>query len=264
MEVGARVWCTDDKLGWIPALIYRVDLISGKPFLVLKPDDLDEEVCFPVDSGSDELAEVKFMNRKEDSEVDSLLTLPFLNEPSILHCLECRFHKDLIYTYTGPILIAVNPFKTLDIYSERVVQQYREHTTHAPHLYAVADVAYSAMLKSIENNKPAHQSILISGESGAGKTESTKILLQFLTKASKSQDRSVINKVMQSNPILEAFGNARTIRNDNSSRFGKLIDLFFNKNGELIGGAITTYLLEKVRICSHSKGKYHLFTLIPA
>ena len=262
MEPGARVWIADDKEGWVPGIVYRRDVLAGKPWLVCRPDDSpDEEISFPFDASIEELPEVKFMNRKEDAEVESLLSLPFLNEPSVLFCLESRFSKDVIYTLTGPILIAVNPFKPLDLYGPAILQAYRDRTATAPHLFLTADTAYSRMLGAITNNAPPDQCILISGESGAGKTESTKILLRFLTAVSSAQNVSVMDKVMESNPILEAFGNARTIRNDNSSRFGKFIDLSFGKAGDLLGGVITTYLLEKVRLCSHSKGErnYHVF-----
>lgn len=262
MEPGARVWIADDKEGWVSGIVYRRDLLAGKPWLVCRPDDSpDEEVSFPLDEALEELPEVKFMNRKEDAEVESLLSLPFLNEPSVLFCLECRFRKDAIYTLTGPILIAVNPFKPLDLYGPAVLEAYRERKASAPHPFQTAEVAYSRMLEAVTNNSPPDQCILISGESGAGKTESTKILLRYLTAVSSGADVGVMDKVMESNPILEAFGNARTIRNDNSSRFGKFVDLSFGKGGQLLGGVVATYLLEKVRICVHAKGErnYHVF-----
>ena len=151
-----------------------------------------------------------------------------------------------------------------------------------PHIFAIADAAYRNMMGAIQrkidaalhnskNTESADQSILISGESGAGKTESTKLILRYLTTISVEnrvlQDTgSVMDKVLQSNPILEAFGNARTLRNDNSSRFGKYIELKFNVKGGLIGGSMKTYLLEKVRLCSQQVGErnYHIFYQLAA
>jgi myosin-7 len=135
-----------------------------------------------------------------------MLNICFLfcqQEPSILFCLETRFKKDAIYTLTGPILIAVNPFKTLDIYGDAVLQGYHKKTSNVtPHLYQSADIAYNNMLTMIANNKKADQCILISGESGAGKTESTKILLKFLTSVSSSKDASVMDRVMKVRPVV--------------------------------------------------------------
>ena len=267
--------------------------------------------------------------------VDDLIELTHLHEPAILHALRLRYDADIIYTSTGPILIAVNPFKPMPLYSDQMMEQYRfqgemgivpstpSTTTSAfvtpfrkrretpvankrlpPHVYQTADDAYRAMMRGLENKALMHkemkrgdsrlsalqygshtnQSILVSGESGAGKTVTTKIVLNYFAMLSKKraeqserstprkngsparqeqtfEDVTTEQQVLQSNPILESFGNARTSRNDNSSRFGKYIDISFNRAGKLSGASIETYLLEKVRLIHPSSGErnYHVF-----
>lgn len=243
-------------------------------------------------SGSEEDVEnLKLRNNLSESCVENLINLPYLHEPAILFCLQERYSAGGIYTYTGPILIALNPFKTLPLYSTQTLEVYYNSgllrsqgidvgAPLAPHVFAIADAAYREMMKLMLHGghnsghvggassvSSADQSILISGESGAGKTESTKIVLRYLTTVGNSTQSletitgSIMDKVLQSNPILEAFGNARTLRNDNSSRFGKFIELNFNKRGSLIGGSIRTYLLEKVRLPSQQVGErsFHIF-----
>ena len=209
--------------------------------------------------------------------------MPHLHEPSILYTLEQRYNEGDIYTYTGPILIAVNPFKQLPLYTAATLEMYYNHGLAksqglesglplAPHVYAIADDAYRGMMSALfdRNSDVANQSVLISGESGAGKTESTKIVLRYLTALGNDRSEgsvfdvstgSIMDQILQSNPILEAFGNARTLRNDNSSRFGKYIQLHFNRRGNLTGGVISTYLLEKVRLPAQNKGErnFHIF-----
>jgi myosin-5 len=260
--------------------------------------------------------------------VDDLIGLTHLHEPAILHALRLRYDADIIYTSTGPILIAVNPFKKMDLYSPETMVKYckqgeaasssnvttfttpfknrgvvgnqkQDSYRHklAPHVYQTADDAYRAMMRGLENKElmlhsskkkrgsasggltgrdtPTNQSILVSGESGAGKTVTTKIVLNYLAMLSKRKsdvlyspprgnqidDVSIEAQVLQSNPILESFGNARTIRNDNSSRFGKFIDIRFTRSGKLSGASIETYLLEKVRLIHLGLGErnYHVF-----
>lgn len=267
--------------------------------------------------------------------VDDLIGLTHLHEPAILHALRLRYDADIIYTATGPILIAVNPFKPMGLYSDSMMEKYRMQGEQgigsgsqqgsafatpykvrrqarraieapaatqrlAPHVYQTADDAYRAMIRGLENKElvtkpkreihrgdsqievlqmgsPTNQSILVSGESGAGKTVTTKIVLNYFAMLSKKRaeqgspgrsprkiqddDVSIEQQVLQSNPILESFGNARTIRNDNSSRFGKYIDIKFTKSGKLSGASIETYLLEKVRLIHPGAGErnYHVF-----
>ena len=223
------------------------------------------------------------MNSPEESYVENLINLIHLNEPAILYSIELRYWEGLIYTYTGPILLATNPFQQVKIYEQKTLETYYNYglkvakgeidknTTPPlpPHLFAIADNAYRQMMKCITSDRSttsADQSILISGESGAGKTESTKILLRYVTSVSGREDvgskaSSTMDKVIQSNPILEAFGNARTNRNDNSSRFGKFVVLNFDKHGYLLGATLETYLLERVRVCAQQGGErnFHVF-----
>ncbi|EEC66759.1 hypothetical protein OsI_33135 [Oryza sativa Indica Group] len=175
--------------------------------------------------------------------------LTYLNEPGVLYNLKRRYALNEIYTYTGSILIAVNPFTRLPhLYNEYMMEQYKGVRLGelSPHVFAVADASYRAMV-----NDSRSQSILVSGESGAGKTETTKFIMQYLTYVggrAAIDDRTVEQQVLESNPLLEAFGNAKTVRNDNSSRFGKFVEMQFDANGRISGAAIRTYLLERSRV----------------
>lgn len=243
--------------------------------------------------------------------VDDLIGLTHLHEPAILHALRLRYDADIIYTSTGPILIAVNPFKKMNVYSDQIMLQYCLQGENAsngtstfttpfknrrlmgqeapkrrlpPHVYQTADDAYRAMLRGLEHGSrmrsadgatnPINQSILVSGESGAGKTVTTKIVLNYFAMLSKRRSElmtspsrslpeevSIEQQVLQSNPILESFGNARTMRNDNSSRFGKYMNVRFTGTGKLTGATVETYLLEKVRLIHPGPGErnYHVF-----
>jgi myosin heavy subunit len=198
-----------------------------------------------------------------------------------------RYNENIIYTYTGPILLAINPFWRVPLYTNKILEQYRRdgqaksfdpdfRSNLPPHVYAIADNAYRLMTNPTSENQKRNQSILVSGESGAGKTETTKIIMKYLailgghdSKAILEGDSSVVSieqQVLQSNPILEAFGNARTVRNDNSSRFGKFIEIDFDKDGFLVGAAIRTFLLEKIRIVhtGENERNFHIFYLMLA
>jgi myosin V len=294
MEVGAHIWikdtCGDEA--WIPGVILSKSL-GDRDDLVISAEceSTGEAYSFRVGLDTKDSVDLKLRNNEQDAVVENLINLTHLHEPAMLFCLQERYFSSQIYTYTGPILIAVNPFKRVDqLYAPSVLEQYYNHgllraqgidvgMLLPPHLYAIADAAYRDMMKIVlhgyvsEKEKhrsvllmPANQSILISGESGAGKTESTKIVLRYLTtvghgSAGDDGQGTIMEKILQSNPILEAFGNARTLRNDNSSRFGKFIELNFSRRGALIGGSIRTYLLEKVRLPFQQKGErnFHIF-----
>jgi myosin-5 len=256
--------------------------------------------------------------------IDDLIALRFLHEPAIMQALTVRYGAGRIYTSTGPIVIAINPFRdvTQALYTWDVLQHYKRkgderrhgknHTRARPHIYGTADSAYRRMRVSMaDGSLNENQCILISGESGAGKTVSTKYVMQFLatmglddadakaaamlgtaaqslkkdkassrgvgggaiaavaaslpraTPGSSSQSKAsrIQSRVLVSNAILEAFGNARTLRNDNSSRFGKFIKMSFDARGRLAGARIDTYLLEKSRVISQNIGErnYHCF-----
>ncbi|PKI35333.1 hypothetical protein CRG98_044283 [Punica granatum] len=193
--------------------------------------------------------------------------LSYLHEPGVLENLAMRYQLNEIYTYTGNILIAVNPFQRLPhLYDTHMMEQYKGAALGelSPHVFAVGDAAYRAMINDGKSN-----SILVSGESGAGKTETTKMLMRYLAYLggrSGVEGRTVEQQVLESNPVLEAFGNAKTVRNNNSSRFGKFVEIQFNKNGRISGAAIKTYLLERSRVCqiSNPERNYHCFYLLCA
>jgi len=186
------------------------------------------------------------MTKMEDMDLDGVLAN-----------LKERYENELIYTYTSSILVAINPFKRLPIYSRGWVKHYKGKRLGllSPHIFAVAEQTYNQMCETGQN-----QSVLVSGESGAGKTESTKLILQFLA-ARTDRESNVENMVLESIPVLEAFGNAKTGRNDNSSRFGKFIEIQFDTDRYICGSKITQYLLEKSRIITQAKGErnYHIF-----
>ncbi|KAI3504463.1 hypothetical protein L1887_25944 [Cichorium endivia] len=187
--------------------------------------------------------------------VDDLTELGYLNEPSVLHNLQYRYAHDVIYSNAGPLLLAINPFKDVHIYGKDYVTAYRAKILDNPHVYATADTAYNNMMKDGGN-----QSIIIGGESGSGKTETAKFALQYL--ASVGGDNcELASKIIHTSCILEAFGNAKTSRNCNSSRFGKLIDIYYNPEGKVSGACIKTLLLEKSRVSQISRGErsFHIF-----
>uniref|UniRef100_A0AAZ3QHU3 Unconventional myosin-IXb n=1 Tax=Oncorhynchus tshawytscha TaxID=74940 RepID=A0AAZ3QHU3_ONCTS len=195
--------------------------------------------------------------RQED--FDDLCNLPVLNESSILDNLRNRFHKKKIYTYAGSILIAINPFKFLPIYNPKYVKMYENHQLGKlePHIFAIADVAYYAMLR-----KRVNQCIVISGESGSGKTQSTNFLIHCLTALSQKGYASGVERtILGAGPVLEAFGNAKTAHNNNSSRFGKFIQVNYLESGVVRGAIVEKYLLEKSRLVSREKNErnYHVF-----
>uniref|UniRef100_A0A3P9IN20 Myosin IXAa n=1 Tax=Oryzias latipes TaxID=8090 RepID=A0A3P9IN20_ORYLA len=196
-----------------------------------------------------------------DSQGDhaDLCCLPELNERSLLDNLRSRFYQEKIYTYVGSILIGINPFKFLPIYNPKYVKMYDNHTLGdlEPHIYAVADVAYHAMLERQRN-----QCIVISGESGSGKTQSTNFLIHHLTALSQKGFASGVEQIiLGAGPVLEAFGNAKTAQNNNSSRFGKFIQVNYQESGTVRGAYVEKYLLEKSRLVyqEHNERNYHVF-----
>ncbi|RWW51071.1 hypothetical protein BHE74_00042622 [Ensete ventricosum] len=199
--------------------------------------------------------------------VDDMTKLSYLHESGVLQNLAARYQLNEIYTYTGNILIAINPFQRLPhLYDSHMMTQYKGAPLGelSPHVFAVADVAYRAMINEGKSN-----SILVSGESGAGKTETTKMLMRYLAYLGgrvATEGRTVEQQVLESNPVLEAFGNAKTVRNNNSSRFGKFVEIQFNRQGKISGAAIRTYLLERSRVCqiSDPERNYHCFYLLCA
>ncbi|XP_077527344.1 myosin heavy chain isoform X36 [Haemaphysalis longicornis] len=209
------------------------------------------------------------VNPPKYEKCEDMSSLTYLNDASVLHNLKERYYVNLIYTYSGLFCVAINPYKRFPIYTKRVVDIYkgRRRTEVPPHVFAVSDGAYMDMLANREN-----QSMLITGESGAGKTENTKKVIAYFAhvgatskkeEAPKKESKkgNLEDQVVQTNPVLESFGNAKTVRNDNSSRFGKFIRIHFGPMGKLAGADIETYLLEKARVISQQAAErsYHIF-----
>lgn len=206
------------------------------------------------------------VNPPKYEKCEDMSNLTYLNDASVLHNLRERYRAKLIYTYSGLFCVVINPYKRWPLYTMRVAKMYRGKRRNEvpPHLFAVSDGAYVNMLTNHEN-----QSMLITGESGAGKTENTKkVIAYFATigasskKAAEEEKKvSLEDQVVQTNPVLEAYGNAKTVRNDNSSRFGKFIRIHFTGSGKLGGADIETYLLEKARVISQQtlERSYHIF-----
>lgn len=211
-----------------------------------------------------EVAVVEPANPGVMEKVDDLTELSFLNEPGILHVLKERYDDSMLYTHAGPVLVAVNPFRDVDaLYSKEQVNKYvkrpamghhADSDEYVAHIFLTADKAFKEMKISGMN-----QSILITGESGAGKTETTKFVMKYV--AGLAGGLGMEHRVLETNPILEAFGNAKTLHNNNSSRFGKLIDIHFDESYRICGASIETYLLEKSRVVHQLKGErnYHIF-----
>uniref|UniRef100_A0A4W3IKE1 Myosin VIIBb n=1 Tax=Callorhinchus milii TaxID=7868 RepID=A0A4W3IKE1_CALMI len=223
---------------------------SGK---VLVLDDEGKERWF---SGKD-VKKIKHMHPTSINGVEDMIRIGDLDEAGILRNLHIRYNETIIYTYIGSILISVNPYQLLPIYTVDQINLYTNKRIGElpPHVFAIADNCYFNMRKNKQN-----QCCIISGESGAGKTECTKLLLQFLT-AISGQHLWIEQQILEANPILEAFGNAKTVKNDNSSRFGKYIDIHFNDEGIIMGARIEQYLLEKSRVCQQApeERNYHIF-----
>ncbi|XP_046882731.1 unconventional myosin-IXb isoform X4 [Hypomesus transpacificus] len=235
---------------WPPRFQKQHPQSQGYFFILQRGDDTNQRRAYQVQQTDQAL-------RGEDT--DDLCNLSVLTEDSILGALRQRFDKRQIYTYASGILIAINPFKFLPIYNPKYVKMYENQPLGRlrPHIFAVADVAFHAMLR-----KQVNQCIVISGESGSGKTQSTNFLIHCLTALSQKGFSSGAERtILGAGPVLEAFGNAKTAQNNNSSRFGKFIQVNYLESGVVRGAVIEKYLLEKCRLVFRDKSErnYHVF-----
>lgn len=251
------VWLKDQSSTFVKGWVVE-ELDSGR-LLVRCDDGSQREVHADT---------VDKVNPAKFDKADDMAELTHLNEPSVVHNLHMRYQSDLIYTYSGLFLVTVNPYCPLPIYSRDYINMYRGRNREdtKPHIFAMADQAFRNLVDESEN-----QSILVTGESGAGKTENTKKVIQYLAAVAKSdtpktrmggkQISNLSEQILRANPILEAFGNAQTVRNNNSSRFGKFIRIELTRSGQIAGAYIDWYLLEKSRVVKINSGErnYHVF-----
>ncbi|KAK1758721.1 myosin type-2 heavy chain 1 [Echria macrotheca] len=250
------VWLKDPQTAFVKGWV--VEGLEGNRLLVQCDDGSQRE----VDAES-----VDKVNPAKFDKANDMAELTHLNEASVVHNLHMRYQSDLIYTYSGLFLVTVNPYCPLPIYTNEYINMYkgRNREDTKPHIYAMADEAFRNLVDENEN-----QSILVTGESGAGKTENTKKVIQYLAavahsdsqaKSRGSQHSNLSAQILRANPILEAFGNAQTVRNNNSSRFGKFIRIEFSRNGSIAGAYIDWYLLEKSRVVrlNAQERNYHIF-----
>nr|QDH43405.1 myosin heavy chain II [Choanoeca flexa] len=263
-----QAWIPDETEGYVAGSIISED----NDFTTVQKTSGGETVKVPSEN-------VQRMNPPKFNKVEDMAELTVLNEASVLYNVRDRYHADLIYTYSGLFCVVVNPYKNIPIYTEGAISLYKgaKRDTVPPHVFAVADSAYRSMLQDRDD-----QSILCTGESGAGKTENTKKVIQYLASVAAASSRKSTDimagpsggagsnkmergelerQLLQANPLLETFGNAATIKNDNSSRFGKFIRIHFDASGYIIGATIDTYLLEKSRAIrqNNDERNFHAF-----
>ncbi|XP_069564291.1 unconventional myosin-Va-like [Brachyistius frenatus] len=252
----ARVWLPDAAEVWKSAELIK-DFTPGDLTLSLELED-GTKIEHKIDPKTNNLLPLRNPNILVGE--NDLTALSYLHEPAVLHNLKVRFiDSKLIYTYCGIVLVAINPYESLPIYEADIINAYSGQNMGDmdPHIFAVAEEAYKQMARDGRN-----QSIIVSGESGAGKTVSAKYAMRyFATVSCSSSETNVEERVLASSPIMEALGNAKTTRNDNSSRFGKYIEIGFDKKHCIIGANMRTYLLEKSRVVfqAHGERNYHIF-----
>ncbi|EEB07886.2 myosin-52 [Schizosaccharomyces japonicus yFS275] len=262
-------WIPNPQKGWVAGTVTSCECSDGKAVVTVEDEegiittyDVKEDDLMKEGSGNLPL----LRNTKTPLDADDLTSLPILNEPSVLETLLNRYGQMKIYTYSGIVLIAVNPFQHMSsLYAHEMVRAYYEKSRDEldPHLYAIAAESYRCM-----NRDEKNQTIIISGESGAGKTVSARFIMRYFASIHNASDAgsaeeftAIENEILATNPIMEAFGNAKTSRNDNSSRFGKYIQILFNGNSRIIGARIQTYLLERSRLTFQpaTERNYHIF-----
>ncbi|BFZ03204.1 hypothetical protein BsWGS_06243 [Bradybaena similaris] len=254
-------WVPDAKEGFLAAEIQStkgeeitVKLLKNNDTKTFKKDDIQQ------------------MNPPKFEKIEDMANMTYLNEASVLYNLKSRYSAGLIYTYSGLFCVAINPYRRLPIYTLKIINAYRgkRKAEMPPHLFSISDNAYQNMLQDREN-----QSMLITGESGAGKTENTKKVIMYFAHVAAGQKKdkeeeqpaeqkkvgTLEDQIVQANPVMEAYGNAKTTRNNNSSRFGKFIRIHFGTQGKIAGADIETYLLEKSRVTFQQPAErnYHIF-----
>ncbi|AEO62817.1 uncharacterized protein THITE_2107467 [Thermothielavioides terrestris NRRL 8126] len=273
-DVGTRAWQPDPIEGWVASEVTKKTVEGSKVVLEFTLENGETktlEVSLEALQSGNDPSLPPLMNPTMLEASDDLTNLSHLNEPAVLQAIRLRYAQKEIYTYSGIVLIATNPFARVDsLYVPGMVQVYagKQRATQAPHLFAIAEEAFMDMLRDGKN-----QTIVVSGESGAGKTVSAKYIMRyFATRESPDSPGSRAKKgpeamskteeaILATNPIMEAFGNAKTTRNDNSSRFGKYIEIMFDKGTNIIGAKIRTYLLERSRLVFQplKERNYHIF-----
>ncbi|KMQ45951.1 class V myosin [Trichophyton rubrum] len=273
-EVGTRAWQPDPTEGWVASEVTEKVVDGEKVKLVFTLENGEtkttETTLSELDSDTNEKLP-PLMNPTMLEASEDLTNLSHLNEPAVLQAIKLRYYQKEIYTYSGIVLIATNPFARVDsLYVPQMVQVYagKQRASQAPHLFAIAEEAFADMLRDTQN-----QTIVVSGESGAGKTVSAKYIMRyFATRETSDKPGSYSTgradsiseteeQILATNPVMEAFGNAKTTRNDNSSRFGKYIEILFDNRTNIIGAKIRTYLLERSRLVFQplKERNYHIF-----
>lgn len=250
-----KVWVPDPVEGFILGAIEDIGH-NGQATIITADVKHSKVTC--------NLEHIYYAEQHDQTEAEDNCALMYLNPASLLNNIRTRYYKDKIYTYVANIVIAVNPYHEIkDLYSSETIKNYQGRSLGVvpPHVFAIADKSFRDM-KVLKQS----QSIIVSGESGAGKTESTKYLLHYLCKLWGTTAGPIEQKILDANPVMEAFGNAKTTRNNNSSRFGKFIEVHFDSRCQVVGGFISHYLLEKSRICRQSEHErnYHVFYLLCA
>ncbi|KKY29241.1 hypothetical protein UCRPC4_g00031 [Phaeomoniella chlamydospora] len=273
-DIGTRAWQPDPTEGWVASEVEQKKVNGDKVTLVFalangEAKTVQTTVAALQDGTDPSLPPLMNPAMLEASE--DLTNLSHLNEPAVLQAIKLRYAQKEIYTYSGIVLIATNPFARVDsLYVPQMVQIYagKQRASQAPHLFAIAEEAFADMLRDARN-----QTIVVSGESGAGKTVSAKYIMRYFAtrgtpeqpgKASKGRADAISEteeQILATNPVMEAFGNAKTTRNDNSSRFGKYIEIMFDKKTAIIGAKIRIYLLERSRLVFQplKERNYHIF-----
>jgi len=260
------VWVADQEHGWVEAKVVTrnpdgtqvVELLSGNTMVARPRKNHHGGEQLPG-----ELGELILSRAEITMEFEDMVRMGDVNEATILRNIKLRYQREFIYTNIGTILVAMNPFKRIDIYGKKFVDEHLNSVpgeSSDPHVFQIAAAAYRGV-----RSERRDQSVIISGESGAGKTEATKHCLKFLAETAGSSEGNMQDKLISANPVLEAFGNAKTVRNNNSSRFGKFMEVHFNMRAQICGCRIINYLLEKSRIVHQTnlERNYHIFYQLP-